>query len=133
MSLYPIQNVGIWLLNWYIQTPITHIQSPRLKTWDSLVKDPRSQSITKPPNLKVPEDYVPSVLSKFLLGNEETLGDLEELQQTCHALLEKLQDSLPKDKEPLSSNTAVRYDVSSPSQEKVALIDVSIPHHPPSK
>ena len=65
------------------------------------------------------------------MGNEETLDNLEELQQTCHALLAKLQDCLPNDKGPLSSDEVGRYDVSSPSQEKVAPIDVSILHHPP--
>ena len=98
---------------------------------DSAAKDLIYESTTQLPNPKATEDYVPSALSKFLDGNEETLGDLEELQQTCHALLTKLQDCLPNDKGPLSSDEVGRYDVSSPSQEKVAPIDVSIPHHSP--
>ena len=32
-------------------------------------------------------------------------------------------------KGPLSLDNVVRYDVSSPSQEEVALLDVSMPHH----
>ena len=46
---------------------------PQVENLDSLANDPKSGSITKPPYLKVPEDYVTSVLSKFLVGNEETL------------------------------------------------------------
>ena len=98
---------------------------------DSAAKDLIYESTTQLLNPKATEDYVPSALPKFLVGNEETLGDLEELQQTCHALLAKLQDCLPNDKGPLSSDEVGRYDVSSPSQEKVAPIYVSIPHHPP--
>ena len=97
---------------------------------DSTAKDLIFESTIQFPNPKATKDYVPSALFKFLMGNEETLGDLEELQQTCHALLAKLQDCLPNDKGPLSSDEVGRYDVSSP-QEKVAPIDVSIPHHPP--
>ena len=31
----------------------------------------------------------------------------------------------------MTKDTVVRYDVSSPSQEEVALLDISMPHHPP--
>ena len=98
---------------------------------DPAAKDPIFESVTQLPNPKATEDYVLSALSKFLVGNEETLGDLEELQQTCHSLLAKLQGALPNDKGPLSLNTAVRHDVYSPPQEEVALIDVSMHHNPP--
>ena len=42
-----------------------------------------------------------------------------------------MQDTLADKKGPLSSDTIVRHDVSSPSQEEVALLDVFMPHHPP--
>ena len=98
---------------------------------DSAAKDLIYESTTQLPNPKATENYVPSALSKFPVWDEETLVDLEELQQTCHVLLAKLQDCLPNDKGPLSSDEVGRYDVSSPSQEKVALIGVFVPHHPP--
>ena len=87
---------------------------------NSAAKDLICEFTTQLPNPKATEDYVPSVLSNFLVGNEKTLGDLEELQQTCHALLAKLQYCIPNDKGPLSSDEVGRYGVSSPSQEKVA-------------
>ena len=78
---------------------------------DSSATDPISESITQLPSpkvtedyssslpdLNVTEDYVPSPLSKFLALEEETLGDLEELQQTCHALHIELQDTLTYNK-----------------------------------
>ena len=61
---------------------------------------------------------------------EKTLCDPEDLQQTCHAPHAELQDTLTYDEGPLSSDTIGRYDISSPSQEEVALLDVSMPHHP---
>ena len=57
------------------------------------------------------------------------MDDLE-LQQTCHALHAESQNNLTYNEGPLSSDTVVRHDVSSPSQEEVALLDVSMPHHP---
>ena len=66
---------------------------------DSSATAPISVSITQLHSPKVTEDYAPSLLDlnvtknyvpsplfKFLALEEETLGDLEELQQTCHAL-----------------------------------------------
>ena len=65
---------------------------------DSSATDPISESITQLPSPKVTEDYIPSPMSPFLDQEEEALGDLEELQQTCHALHTKLQDTLTYDK-----------------------------------
>ena len=92
---------------------------------DSSATDDISESITQLPSLRVTEDYVPSPLSKFLALEDETLGDLENLQQTCHALHAELQDTLTYDKGPPSSDTVVRYDISSISQEEVVLLDHS--------
>ena len=61
---------------------------------DSSATDPISESINQLPSPKVTEDYIPSPLSPFLDQEEEALGDLEELQQTCHALHTELQDTL---------------------------------------
>ena len=61
-----------------------------------------------------------SALPSSLAQKEEALGDLEELQQTCHALHTELQDTLTYDKGPLSSGTVVRYDVGSPSHAPVS-------------
>ena len=80
---------------------------------DSSATDDISESITQLPSLRVTEDYVPSPLSKFLTLEDETLCDLENLQQTCHALHAELQDTLPYNKGPPSSDTVVRYDISS--------------------
>ena len=92
--------------------------------------DDISESITLLPSLRVTNDYIPIPLSPFLALEAETHGDLE-LQQTCHALHAELQNNLTYNEGPLSSDTVVRHDASSPSQEEVALIDVSMPHHPP--
>ena len=73
---------------------------------------------------------IPIPLSPFLALEAETHGDLE-LQQTCQALHAELQNNLTYSEGPLSSDTVVRHDVSSPLQEEVALLDVSMPHHPP--
>ena len=81
---------------------------------DSSVTDPISESITQFPGSRVTKEYIQSLLPSFLALEEETLGDLKELQQTCHALYNKLQDTLTYNKGPLSSDTVVRYDVSSP-------------------
>ena len=93
--------------------------------FDSSATDPISESITLLPDLNVTEDYVPSPLSKCLALEDETPGDLENLQQTCHALHAELQDTLTYDKEPPSSDTVVKYDISSLSQEEVVLLDHS--------
>ena len=74
---------------------------------DSSATDDISESITQLPSLRVTEDYVPSPLSKFLALEDETLGDLENLQQTCHALHAELQDTLTYNKGPPSSDTVV--------------------------
>ena len=97
---------------------------------DSSATDHISESITQLYRPKVTDDYGPSPQSPFLALEEETLGDLKELQQTCHALHTELQDTLTYNKEPLYSDTVVRYDVSSSSQVEVTLLDVSMPHHP---
>ena len=98
---------------------------------DSSTTDPISESITQLHSPKVTEDYIPSPLFPFLDQEEEALCDLEELQQTCHALHTELQDTLTYDKGLLSLDTVVRYDIGSPSQEEVALLDISMPHNPP--
>ena len=98
---------------------------------DSSATDPISKSITQLCSPKVIEDYIPSPLSPFLALEEETLGELEELQQTCCALHTTCQDTLTYNKGPLSSDMVVRYDTSSPPHEEVALLDVSMPHYPP--
>ena len=111
---------------------------------DSSMTDSISESITQLPSpkvtedyapslpdLNVTEDYVPSPLSKFLALEEKILGDLVGLQQTCHALHTELHDALTYKKVLLSSDTVVRYDVSSSPQEEVVLFDVSMPHYPP--
>ena len=95
---------------------------------DSSATDDISESITLLPSLRVTNDYIPIPLSPFLTLEAETHGDLE-LQQTCHALHVELQNNLTYNEGPLSSDTVVRHDVSSPSQEEVALLDVSMPHH----
>ena len=98
---------------------------------DSSATDAISESITQLYSPKVIKDYILSPLSLFFALAEETLGDLEELQQTCCALHSTYpQDTLTYDKGPLSSDTVMRHDISSPSQEEVALLDVSMPHHP---
>ena len=117
-----------WVIGVCIYQFRSHIPKFVCQHLDPAAKDLISESVIQLPNPKVTEGYVPSTLSKLHVGNEETLGDLEELQQTCHALA-KLQDSLPNDKGPLSSNTAVRHDVSSLPPEEVALLYVSTPHH----
>ena len=97
---------------------------------DSSATDDISESITLLPSPRVPNDYIPIPLSPFLAPEAETHCDLE-LQQTCHALHAELQNNLTYNEGPLSSDTVVRHDVSSPLQEEVALLDVSMPHHPP--
>ena len=92
---------------------------------DSSATDPISESITLLPDLNVTEDCIPSLLCPFLDEEDETLGDLENLQQTCHALHAELQDTLTYNKGPPSSDTVVRYDISSLSQEEVVLLDHS--------
>ena len=92
---------------------------------DSSATDDISESVTQLPSLTVTEDYVPSPLSKLLALEDETLGNLENLQQSCHALHAELQDTLTYDKGPPSSDTVVRYDISSLSQEEVVLLDHS--------
>ena len=113
-----------------ISEPITQLPSPEVnKDCASSLPDLK---VTKDyasslPDLNVTEDWVPSPLSPFLALEEETLGDLEELQQTCHALHTELQDTLTYNKGPLSSDN----EASSPSEEEVAFLDISMPHHPP--
>ena len=68
---------------------------------DSPATGPISESTTQLPGPRVTKDYIPSPLSPFLALEEETLGDLEELQQTCHALRRELQDALTYDKGPV--------------------------------
>ena len=77
---------------------------------DSSATDKISESITHLYRPKVTDNYGPSPLSPFLALEEETLGDLKELQQTCYALHTELQDTLTYDKGPLSSESVVRYD-----------------------
>ena len=57
---------------------------------DSSATDAISESITQFPGPRVTKEYIPSLLHSFLALEEETLGDLEDLQQTCHALYNKL-------------------------------------------
>ena len=97
---------------------------------DSSATDDISESITLLSSLRVTNDYIPIPLSPFLALEAETHGDLES-QQTCHALHAELQNNLTYNEGPLSSDTVVRHDVSSPSPDEVALLDVSMPHHPP--
>ena len=97
---------------------------------DSSATDDISESITLLPSLRVTNDYISIPLSQFLALEAETHGD-PELKQTCHALHAELQNNLTYNEGPLSSDTVVRHDVSSPSQEEDALLDVSMPHHPP--
>ena len=92
---------------------------------DSSATDPISESITQLHSPKVTEDYIHCPLSPFLGLEEETLGDLENLQQTCHAPHAELLDTLTYNKGPPSSDTVVRYDTSSLSQEEVVLLDHS--------
>ena len=91
---------------------------------DFSVTDPIFESITQLFSPEVSEDYIPSPLSPFLALEEETLGELEESQQTCC-------DTLTYNKSPLSADMVVRHYISSPPQEEVALLDVSRHHHPP--
>ena len=97
---------------------------------DSSATDDISESITLLPSLRVTNDYTPIPLSPFLALEAETHGDLE-LQQTSQALHAELQNNLTYNEGPLSSGTVVRHDVNSPLQEEVALLDVSMPRHPP--
>ena len=97
---------------------------------DPSATDHISESITLLSSLRVTNDYIPIPLSPFLALEAETHDDLE-LQQTCHALHAELQNNLTYNEGPLSSDTVVRHDVSSPLQEEVAFLDVSMPHHPP--
>ena len=101
-----------------------------LKTWTLLQQMIFLSPLPCSPSLRVTNDYIPIPLSPFLALEAETHGDLE-LQQTCQALHAELQNNLTYNKGPLSSDTVVRHDVSSPSQEEVSLLDVSMPHQPP--
>ena len=65
---------------------------------DSSATDHISESITQLSSPKVTVDNIPSPLSPLFYQEEEALGDLEELQQTCHALHTELQDTLTYDK-----------------------------------
>ena len=80
---------------------------------DSSATDDISESITLLPSLRVTNDYIPIPLSPLLAPEAETHGDLE-LQQACQALHAELQNNLTCNEGPLSSDTAVRHDVSSP-------------------